>query len=593
MNETNVNSIQEECMTNVVSDAKLKVVQQNTLRQLKNYLSKTYGPMGSYTKIISGNNAETISADYSKDGLKVLKNIYFDQPIEFALQSELREVCDYVDHEVGDGTTSAVILSSLIYDRLLAIMNESGALPRLINKAFDNVVSKMKETIESKAHDLTIEDVYNICMVSTNGNERVSQEISDLYKEYGLDIDIELDISNDKYSKVKEYKGLTIGEGYASPAFINNSDKNTAEIHDAHIYYFKDPIDSPEMLNFLARIIEDNILIPEEEGDSKPVPTVIVAPMIGRDSIGILAKLDRHLFQYNAKNDVVHKPQILIVTTEAGVDEQIANDIQQICECKAIGKYIDYESQKTAQEKGDAPYIDKDGNTNIHEFAGHAEEVIADPEKTMFINPIGMMDGKDINKTIMAYLDAEIKKKEELNDDKVKIHMLKRRLRALKGNMVTYYVGGITVADRNAEKDLVEDAIKNCHSAAINGSGRAANYEGLEASTELDKQHVFESGTLEDKILKAIRESYCQAADILYGTVVPGDEADKLTQKSLEVGAPFNVVSIYNGETSTSPAVITSIRTDIEILNAISKIITPMVTSNQCLLQSTTLNKYY
>jgi hypothetical protein len=56
--------------------------------------------------------------------------------------------------------------------------------------------------------------------------------------------------------------------------------------------------------------------------------------------------------------------------------------------------------------------------------------------------------------------------------------------------------------------------------------------------------------------------------------------------------APYNVASLYNGEWVTTPRVITSICTDIEILNAISKIVTPMVTSNQCLLQATALNKY-
>lgn len=592
---TNVSSfgIKEKCMTNVVSEDKLREVQQYTLRLLKDYLSKTYGPMGSYTKIISGSNGETIAADYSKDGLKVLKNIVFDQPIEYSIQSELREVCNYVDHEVGDGTTSAVILSSLIYDQLLDIMNSTNTLPRLMSKAFDNVLNRMKSDIESKAHQVTDQDIYNICMVSTNGNESVSKQISDIYNEYGLDVDIELDISNDKYTKIKDYHGLVINEGYSSPAAVNNADKSTVEVHDAHIYYFKDPVDSPEMLNYLARIIEDNVLIPDEEGE-KPVPTVIICPMIGRDSMGILTKLDRHLYQYNSKGDFVHKPPILICTNLAGADEQIARDIQQICKCKQIGKYIDFETQKSAQEAGDAPYIDKEtGETNIHEFAGHAELVTADPEKTLFINPDGMMNGEHINQDIMSFLKAEIKKSTELNEDNVKINLMKKRLRSLKGNMVTYYVGGITVADRNALKDLVEDAIKNCKSASTYGWGRAANFEGLEAAYNLIYNSAYPEGSLEDKILNGIFASYFIAEKILYSTVLPEDAVDKAVMTSItDTHTPYNVASIYNGEMTSEPPVITSIRTDIEILDAISKIITPMVTSNQCLLQTTTLNKY-
>lgn len=585
--------IKEICMTNVVPEDKLRIVQQNTLRQLKDFLSRTYGPMGSYTKIISGNNGETITADYSKDGLRVLKNIVFDQPIEYSIQSELREVCNYVDHEVGDGTTSAVILSSLIYDQLLEIMENNNTLPRLVSKAFDNVIDKMKEIIESKAHSATDQDIYNICMVSTNGNEVVSKQISDLYKEYGVDVDIELDISNDKNTKIKDYHGLVINQGYSSPASINNADKSTVEVHDAHVYYFKDPVDSPEMLNYFARIIEDNTLIPLEEGGDY-TPTVIICPMIGRDSIGILTKLDRALYQFNSNGDFVHKPPILICTNLAGTDEQIARDIQQICKCKQIGKYIDFDTQKSAQEAGDAPYIDKEsGKTNIHEFAGHAELVTADTEKTIFVNPDGMMNGEHINQDIMSFLEAEIKKSEELNEDKVKTNMMKKRLRSLKGNMVTYYVGGITIADRNALKDLVEDAVKNCKSASTYGWGRAANYEGLEAAYQMIYNSVYPEGSLEEKILNGIFSSYFNAGIILYSTVLPYDAATKAVQSSLmSERAPYNVASIYNGEMSSNPPVITSIRTDIEILNAISKIITPMVTSNQCLLQTTTLNKY-
>lgn len=61
--------------TNVVTGEKLREIQSETLRRAKEYLSKTFGPMGSNTKIITGNNKDNISSSYSKDGLKVLKSI--------------------------------------------------------------------------------------------------------------------------------------------------------------------------------------------------------------------------------------------------------------------------------------------------------------------------------------------------------------------------------------------------------------------------------------------------------------------------------------------------------------------------------------
>ena len=45
--------------------------------------------------------------------------------------------------------------------------------------------------------------------------------------------------------------------------------------------------------------------------------------------------------------------------------------------------------------------------------------------------------------------------------------------------MAEYLIGGVTIADRDATKDLAEDAIKNCLSEAKYGVGNAANFDSL------------------------------------------------------------------------------------------------------------------
>src|SRR5574344_1953205 len=151
------------CMTNVVDNKTVKEVQGNTLRILKEYLSKTFGPMGSYTEIISGAGSKDspVLADYSKDGLKVLKHIIFDSPIEYAIQSEIRDECEYVEKKVGDGTTSTVILSSLIFDGLLKIMEETSQPPRVIVKEFQKIVNQCQDEILKHKRDITLDDIFN------------------------------------------------------------------------------------------------------------------------------------------------------------------------------------------------------------------------------------------------------------------------------------------------------------------------------------------------------------------------------------------------------------------------------------------------
>ena len=161
--------------------------------------------------------------------------------------------------------------------------------------------------------------------------------------------------------------------------------------------------------------------------------------------------------------------------------------------------------------------------------------------------------------------------------------------------MIDFMVGGISVSDRDSLRDLVEDAVKNCHSAAENGVGRAANFEGLNAFCFIVDE--MQDG-LDKDIATVLLNAYFEAATILYGTVVNVDKAKELVFESISHGCPYNVMDIYDNpdyQVEDYPSgmnVLCSINTDIEILDAIAKIVSIMVTSNQCLLQSTVINRY-
>src|SRR5574344_1045940 len=586
-------TVSQLCMDNVVTGDKLRKVQLNTLMKLKSYIEKTYGPMGSYTTILSGNNKETIQADYSKDGLKVLKNITFDSPIELSIQSTMRDICGYVEHIVGDGTSSACVISALVYKSLLEIMDKYPTIPpRKIVNTFKEVVNQCKDIISSKKRDITLEDIYSICIISTNGNTEVSSNIKDIYKKFGFDVNIDVDISNDENSKLKEYDGLTIGEGYSDAAYINSPD-GTASIHNANVYAFEDPIDTPEMTMYMEQIIMENIIIPCSENEG-PTPTVIIAPMIGRDGSGILSNLITQLYEYNKNNAINEKPPIMIITNISGTDEEIANDIERLCNCKFIKKYINADLQKADQEKGEAPTKD-----TITQFCGKCELVVADNSRTKFINPDGILNHTGIYESLVEFLKAELKNAIDNNEDKLIISRLKKRVRSLEAKLVEYLVGGISVSDRDALRDLVEDATKNCASAAEIGVGRAANYEGLEAIISIIDQRSESTTDLEKDIQSCIFSAYYQSAKILYSTVVDSKTAKDVVLQSIHNGYPFNVMDLfesYNGNNldivRPGKDVLCSINTDIEILDAMSKVVTIMATSNQCLLQATNINTY-
>lgn len=582
---------------NVVSGKKLRKIQSETLASTKDFLANTFGPMGSNTKIIKGNNKETITSSYSKDGLKVLQNIVQSAPIEASIVEELIDITRHVEHEVGDGTTSTVILSSLIFDKLMRIQELFKVPPHYLVKAFENVVNIIKDNILSNKRDCTLEDIYDICMISTNSNKEVSDQIKFIYEKFGMDVELSVGISNGSTSYIKEYDGLTLNEGFADPVYVNNNEKQISDIRNARVYHFVDPIDTMEMISYFEAILRHNIYDPIEDEEA-PIPTVITCPRLSRDMSATLKILANQLYQIDQSNLTSSKPPILIITDVTGADEAIMDDISNLCGCKSIRKYIDPNMLKKDQEAGNAPTVD-----NVFDFYGECEQVVADTKKTKFINPKhmhiykedGSVEDDPVYTGMVNFLEEEIRNAQDTDGTISEISLYKKRLSALKSNMVEYLVGGITVAERDSYKDLVEDAIKNCRSAAKYGVGYAANWEGLFACYKIDQLPEEINTHLHKNILNAITISYYEIQEILYSTVCSNrDQVDEYIDCSLlnNQNGPYNISdgSLINKKPEGN--VKCSIMLDINILDTISKIISLMVTCNQCLLQASQLNNY-
>jgi chaperonin GroEL (HSP60 family) len=582
-------SISSPNTTNVVEESKLRVIQKNTLNDAAKYLSKTFGPMGSNTKIVTGKDYTAIDSSYSKDGLKVLSKIMNSGVIEASIISELENITRHVEKEVGDGTTSTVILTSLIFEKLIAIQKNYNIPPYQLIRKFEKVADDIKEEILSHKRDCTVEDIYNISMISTNGNEEVSNNIKKIYEDYGMDVELSVSLSTTENSMIKVFDGLTIKEGYASPAYITNLNSQVSEIHNARVYHFADPIDNDQMISWFKAIITNNIF-EKIKAEEEPVPTVITCPRISNDMEATMKEITQFMFGYSNEEYIEVKPQLLIITNVVASDELIMDDIANLCGCKSIRKYIDPKILEKDQQDGIAPTIE-----TVADFYGTCELVSADAKSTKFINPAHMRkensdEFDDIYLSMVAFLENAIK---EESDQKSShdIMLLKKRLAALKSNMVEYLVGGITITDKEATKDLVEDAIKNCKSAATYGVGYAANYEGLRATHKLIHDNIGDS--IESFILSAIYCSYVEISKLLYGTVSYSEkDINRAVFVSIEKGYPINISSgeLSNGEVDEH--VLGTIMLDIQILDTISKIVSIMVTCNQCLLQGTAINTY-
>ena len=574
-------------LSNLVDNRALKKVQLQTLERINSIISKTAGPYGSYTMIMHQDQL----TEYSKDGHKVLKNIKFFKPLEAAVHDELLGITEHVVKKVGDGTTTAVQLSYYIYKELCERTEKwesDGITPYQIISAFQKVVKTVSERIRAHAKPLEIEDIKQICLISTNGNEMVAEDISNIYSQFGSDVYIQLGTSNTESSILKTYDGIILNKGFSSPSFINTN-KNTVEIYKPRIYYFSDPVDTPELIQLFMTIFTKNIYEPYQNGSGAYIPTVIIMPSISQDVASSLNDIEKIFYAYDQANSKENKPPFCIIT---GINDRVDNigDITTLCGCPLIKKYINPDVREEDIKKGSAPNME-----NVTEFYGTCDMVTIDMEKMKIINPKYMFDENvevdeygnrsfsSTYKSIISFLESQIEIESRDKNNINTITVLKRRLHSLTANFVEYLVGGVSAADRDNVKDLVEDAILNCRSAAENGVGYGAGLEGLIASTATTPDDP-----IEYEISDIISDAYEQIMKNLYMSVMNESDAESTIKESLAVHKVYNIreKSFYANQ------VYTSIETDIVILEAISRIITIMYTANQALLVDPMQNAY-
>ena len=570
-----------ELLSNVVNSANLKEFYLKIMDDLSNILVRSYGPYGSNTLIQKGDNA---FPTYTKDGHTILGSVKYVGRIERSIVENILSITNYIVRTVGDGTTSAVLMSRYILESLIRLQTENPNKypPIKIVETFKEVVKEINEKIQSNGRDFKLQDAYDIAMISTNGDDFIAGQIKSLYNALGNGVYIALNTTSQKQ---------VLETGLIEECYINDPIKKISHIDHPQIYAFVDPVDTPEMIRFFDAILYENIFRPigerlqilQEKNEKKAkameasltpiVPTVIIAPKLSRDASQLMDKITQSMTQFNG-GSVMQRPPILVITNIESVDEDQYADIISMCGCPPIKKYINPEVQKEDQEKGFAPTYE-----NVTGFYGSADVVECDHSKTSFIRPKEMfVKNKDGNSelsekynALVSFLENELNKTDENKLDLRQIHHIKKRLNSLKASFVEWYVGGVSPSDRDQRSALIEDAIKNVRSAVTDGVGFGANFEGACASHEL-LQKESDDSSLKYKILQLIRDAYINICSELYKYNY--SDPDNEVIKMIKNRKPVNIVD-------AAIPVLSSIKTDQMILDGISNLVTIMATSNQ------------
>lgn len=597
-----MNTARIKAVSNIVPKNVLREVQLETIERIANALANSYGPSGSTTLIRKGDDVKGSGVTaYTKDGHSILGAIKFNKPIEMSILDDLKDITRNTVKTVGDGTTSAVILSYEIFRALNEIISDhANFTEKAVVAELQKVVKDITTIIENSKQKPTIDKIYQIALTSTDGNEEVANSIREIYEQFGLGVYIDVGISNTTNHMVKTYEGLTIDGGYFNPCFINRAKDAVSELQNPNIYIFEDPIDNNYTLNLCYKIVEQNLIAPltkyntlvqqgnQAEADAvianELKATAIITPTFGRD---IRSQMDS-IIDMMSSSKIEQRAPLTIITGMTDVDRLA--DLAAMTGAKTIKKYVDPEVQKSDVEKGIAPTLDNVAS----DFGGKAELLVADTKTTKVINPELMFDTDEEGKRVfsndynnlLASLEAQLAQLDTVKESATEVNVLRRRIQSLKCNMVDYLIGGVSYTDRDALKDAVEDAVLNCRSAAKEGIGYAANFEGLRAAHEV-AEVTSNLSPIREAVSNAVYKAYANTVARIYVDymAVEDIEQDDLIKTLIERNKPIDV-------TGNDREVLSSIKTDPTTLQAIVDIVGLMFKTNQFLCPIPDMNTY-
>ena len=156
------------------------------VNKLAKAVSTTLGGAGKNVMLVDN----LLPPQVTKDGITVAKSITLDDFIEQAGVEIVRQASARSAKEVGDGTTTATVISAEILNRGVEVIDELNVhdFKKGMEKAYELVAENLAKDAEDVSDNL--EALQNIATISANGDKNIGETVSKLVHDLGSDAEI-------------------------------------------------------------------------------------------------------------------------------------------------------------------------------------------------------------------------------------------------------------------------------------------------------------------------------------------------------------------------------------------------------------------
>ena len=564
-------------------------------------VKKTLGPYGKTTIIDDGTFTYP-----TKDGWSVLKRLRFNDPIFNTLYGVLKQVSFDLVNKVGDGTTSAFIGATIFMHKIIDYMKDNKSFRQTefledLNRLTDKIVHEIETSQYVKKIDIDgdFSDIYQIANISSNGNEKLSKMIQDIYKETkNPNIYVQLDTSTKLSYQIQT--GYKLDCKPVNQKGYRNSDDGTFILNErSMIAIFDHNVTYNEHDKIVAAL--------SRYASAHRCTVFIMAPHFDDIMLNIIGtSINSMLQQGQVPNIMLVQVPLSMNIHRAYLSDVVLLTNAQVFDYGKVRAFNVLVHNQTASKEDKME--DSLLNTDQYKFTepteiidmciGSMNKVIVD-EKYFMIQDYETIVNKSLYESTLKEVEDDfhnLKEKANRSNNNLQKDFMDayQHYTKLFGSMGIIKVGGGSELEKHCLKDAVDDAVLACRSAFDHGYMRGLNLTTINIIDDIAEKTETVG---EREILWMLHETFFEMSmqvlnnkynrDIRRDVVDENGVIQRLTNTEIldyviknECGYDLVNEQIMTDEDCM---VINSTLTDIEVLRGVVSILSTMLTSNQFL----------
>jgi len=445
------------------------------LQKLAAAVKVTLGPTGRNVILQKSWGSPRIT----KDGVSVSKEVELPEAFANMGAKMVNEVASKTSDEVGDGTTTSIVLAEAIYTEGLRHVT-AGANPVSLQRGITKAAEVACEFIRSasvpvKGHA----DIAKVATISANNDPKVGELLADAIDKVGKEGVIQVEEGKGIENELTVVEGMQFDRGYISPYFLTNPETLEAVLEDAYVLIYEKKLSNVrELIPLLERVAQVGkpLLVIAEDVEGEALAALVINKLQG-----VLKVCAVKAPGFGDRRKAM-LGDIAVLTGGQFISEDLGIKLENV------------ELSQLGQAK--RIVVTKD-NTTIIEGAGKAKDIKARCDQIRAA----------IEKTTSDY-DRE---------------KLQERLAKLTGGVAVIKVGAPTETEMKDRKDLIEDALHATRAAAEEGIIPGGGVIFLRAIPEVEKAKAKAKGDEKigfDIVINALKAPTKQIAE---NSGQPGD----------------------------------------------------------------------